>query len=123
MRGLKPVTAVLLFSAALLAANNPFLGTWKLNAAKSKGTPGTMTKEATVVFEAAGDQVKRTFTAIDADGQRINMSATIPWDGMEHKVDGPNGTPPALVAVKQINDHTLDVTVKVNDKIVSAGRA
>jgi hypothetical protein len=82
-----------------------------------------MNREETAVFEAAGNQVKRTFTAVDADGQSINMSAAIPWDGTEHKVDGPNGTPPAMVAVKQVNDHTIDVTVKVNGKIVATGRS
>ena len=27
-----------------------------------------------------------------------------------------------MVAVKSVNDHTLNVTVKVNDKVVSSGR-
>jgi hypothetical protein len=121
MRGLRRITAFGIFSLALVAADNPFLGTWKLNTTKSKGTPGMMSKEETVVFAADGNGVKRTVTGIDGDGQKINMSATIPWDGMEHKVDGPMG--PAMVAVKSVNDHTLNITVKVNGKVVSSGRA
>jgi hypothetical protein len=121
MRGLRCVAAFCLFSVALVAADNPFIGTWKLNTAKSKGTPGTMNKESTVVFEADGNGVKRTVTGIDADGKPINLSATIPWDGMEHKVDGSMG--PAMVAVKNVNDHTTNVTVKVNGKVVSSGRS
>lgn len=121
MRGLHCVAAFCLFSVALVAADNPFIGTWNLNTAKSKGTPGTMSKESTVVFEADGSGVKRTVTGIDADGKPINLSATIPWDGMEHKVDGPMG--PAMVAVKNVNDHTVNVTVKVNGKVVSSGRS
>src|SRR3954454_24176668 len=100
-----------------MAAANPFLATWKLNVAKSKGTPGTMSKEETVVFESDGNGTKRTVTGVDGDGQKVDMSATIPWDGMEHKVDGPNGAPPAIVAVKTANANTLNVTVKVNDKV------
>ena len=119
MRGL--LAAFCLFSVALVAADNPFLGTWKLNTAKSKGTPGTMEKEATQVFETDGNGIKRTLTGIDADGKPIKMSSTIPWDGMEHKVDGPTG--PAMVAVKKINDHTVNVTVKVNGKIVVSGKS
>jgi hypothetical protein len=121
MRILHLLAAFCIFSIILTAADNPFVGTWKLNTAKSKGTPGTMTKEETVVFETDGSGVKRTVTGIDADGQKINLSATIPWDGMEHKVDGPMG--PAMIAVKSVNDRTLNVTVKVNGKVVSAGRA
>jgi hypothetical protein len=78
-------------------------------------------KEETVIFEADGNGIKRTLTGIDADGQKINMSATIPWDAVEHKVNGPMG--PAMVAVKNVNDHTVNVTVKVNGKVVSSGRS
>jgi len=120
MRKLYLVAAFCICSVALTAASNPFLGTWKLSPAKSKGTSGTMSKEETVVFESDGNGVKRTVTGIDADGQKINMSATIPWDGKEHKVDGPMG--PAMVAVKSVNDHTINLTVKVNDKVVTSGR-
>ena len=120
MRRLQFVTMLCVFSALLVAADNPFLGTWKLNVAKSRGTPGTMNKEEIVTFAQDGNGIKRTVTGVDADGQKINLSATIPWDGMEHQVEGPNG--PAMVAVKSVNDHTLNVTVKVNGKLVSTGR-
>src|SRR3954469_20983713 len=122
MRGLNLIALFWVFSVALVAADNPFLGTWKLNVGKSKGTPGTISKEETVVFESDGNGIKRTVTGVDGDGQKLDMSATIPWDGMEHKVDGPNGAPPAMVAVKTANANTLNVTVKVNDKVVSSGR-
>ena len=88
-----------------------------------KGTPGTLSKEGTVVFEAEGDQIKRTLTGIDADGLRVNMTGTIPWDGKEHKVDGPNGAPPAMVAVKRVNERTIDVNVTVNGKLMASGRS
>lgn len=87
----------------------------------SKSTPGTMFKEQTVVFESDGSRIKRTVTGIDADGQKIDMSDTIPWDGMEHKIDGPGG--PVMVAAKRVNDRTLNVTVKVNGKVVASGRS
>jgi len=115
------VTAFCVFSVVLTAADNPFLGTWKLNTAKSKGTPDTMEKESTVVFASDGNGIKRTVTGIDSDGKPIHLSATIPWDGMEHKVNGPDGAP-AMVAVKTVNPNTLDVTVKVNGKVVSSGK-
>ena len=121
MRALHLLPAFCVFSAILTAADNPFVGTWKLNTAKSKGTAGTMFKEQTVIFETDGNDIKRTLTGVDPDGQKINTSATIPWDGKEHKVDGPMG--PAMVAVKSINDHAVNVTVKVNGKVVASGRS
>lgn len=123
MRALSCVAAVCVFSVALVAADNPFVGTWKLNTAKSRGTPGTLSKEATVVFEAVGDQMKRTVTGINPDGEPVNNSSTIPWDGKEHKVEGLQGQP-LMVAVKSVNDRRVNVTVKnAEGKVVSTGHA
>jgi hypothetical protein len=105
MRGLNLIAAFCVFSVALVAADSPFLGTWKLNVAKSKGTPGTMSKEEKVVFESDGNGIRRTVTGVDGDGKKIDMSDTIPWDGMEHKVGGRTGDPPAMVAGDTRNDH------------------
>ena len=120
MRGLHLLSAFCVFSIILTAADNPFVGTWKLNTTKSKGTPGTMNKEETVVFETDGNGVKRTVTGIDADVQKISASATVPWDGMDHKIDDPMG--PTMVAVKSVNDRAINVTVKANGKVVASGR-
>jgi hypothetical protein len=123
MRALSWLAVACVFSIGLIAADNPFVGTWKLNTAKSKGTPGTISKEATVIFEAVGDQMKRSVTGIDPDGKPVNMSSTIPWDGKDHKVDDPNG-PPITVAVKSVNARTVDVKVKAADgKLLTSGRA
>ena len=122
MPGLKSLTAICVFSAALFAADNPFLGTWKMNVAKSKGTPGTLAKEATVKFEAVGDEIKRTVTGTDGDGQPMKMEGTLSWDGKEHKVDNPDGSS-VMVAVKKVNDHTLDVTVNQNGKLLQTVKA
>ena len=117
MRELKIFIAICVFCVALAAADNPFLGTWKMNAAKSKGTPGTLAKEETVKFEAMGNEIKRTVTGTDGDGQPLNVSGTLPWDGKEHKVDNPDGSS-IMVAVKKVNKHALDVTVKQNGKLL-----
>ena len=54
--------ALCIFGLAVsFAAENPNMGTWKLNEAKSKFPPGA-TKNTTVVYEAAGDSVKVTGT-------------------------------------------------------------
>ncbi len=54
--------------AACFAADDPNMGTWKLNEAKSKLTPGEG-KNTTVVYEAAGDQVKVIIDGTDKDGK------------------------------------------------------
>ena len=93
MRGLLLAATLSLFSITLTAADNPFIGAWKLNVAKSKGTPGTISKEETVVFTTEGDAVKRTVTGIDADGQKLDMSAhhSLGRDGTQSRWAGGTG--------------------------------
>jgi len=51
--------AVILAGVSLASAQDPNMGTWKLNEAKSKFGPGA-TKNHTVAYEAAGDMIKVT---------------------------------------------------------------
>jgi hypothetical protein len=43
-----------LLAQPLFAADNPFLGTWELNVAKSTYSPGPAPKEVNVKFEQRG---------------------------------------------------------------------
>jgi len=119
MRVFHALCAFCVVSTALLAAESPFVGTWKLNTGKSRSTPGTAVKEMTVTFEAVGNESKRGPTGTDGDGQPINQDSTIAWDGRDHAIDAPGMT----VAVKQVNDRTLSVTVKQEGKVVDSVRA
>ena len=49
------VVMAVMASGPLLAQNNPFVGTWKLNLAKSKDT-GAFPKEETLSVQMIGDQ-------------------------------------------------------------------
>jgi hypothetical protein len=75
---------VCMVAAAMCFAGDPNMGTWKLNAAKSKVAAG-LPKPITVVYEAAGDKVKVTVDGIGADGQRMHSE----WTGVfDDKKDG-----------------------------------
>jgi hypothetical protein len=105
------------FSTVLVAADNPFVGTWKLNPAKSTFTPGAAPKEMMVVFAADGDKIKRVATGIDSDGEPVHENSSIAWDGKDHPIDVPPGM---TVAVKQVNARTLDVTIKRQGTAISS---
>lgn len=63
------LTLALCFVGAVLGfAQDAKMGTWKLNESKSKLAPGA-TKNHTVVYEAAGDNVKVTVDGTDSDGK------------------------------------------------------
>lgn len=105
--------AALAFSVTLVAAENPFVGTWKLNNAKSKFAPDTETKEMKVVFEESGGQVKRVATGIDSDGEPVAETSVVAWDGKDHTIPGPGMT----VAVVR-SGRTINVTLKREGKVV-----
>jgi hypothetical protein len=113
-------TVVLCFVGATLCfAAAGFMGTWKLNEAKSKLSPGTP-KNSTVVYEAAGDSVKVTIDGTDSDGKPTHNEWTGKFDGKDYPVTGdPNSDARSL---KKINDYTLTFAVKKGDKVITSGR-
>src|SRR3989442_13632288 len=75
------LTLVLCFvAAAVCFADDAFTGTWKLNEAKSKIAPNAP-KNNTVVYEAAGDNVKITVDGIGNDGKPTHDEWTGKFDG------------------------------------------
>jgi len=104
---------------AVCFAADAFIGTWKLNEVKSKFSPGAP-KNATVVYEAVGDNVKVTIDGIDGDGKPTHNEWTGKFDGKDYPVTGdPNSDTRSL---KKINDHTLTFAVKKGDKVTTTGR-
>ena len=106
-------------AAVCIAADDAFLGTWKLNEAKSKFSPGTP-KNTTVVYEAAGDSMKVTIDGTDADGKPTHNEWTGKFDGKDYPVTGDSSSDAR--ALKKIDDNTITFTVKKGDKVTTSGR-
>jgi hypothetical protein len=103
-----------------LAAADPAIGTWKLNVAKSKYSPGPAPKSATITYEVSGDGVKRTGETVTADGQTTSFSYTAQYDGKEYPVTGnPNAD---TIVLKRINDYTSESTLKKGGKFSATAR-
>lgn len=115
------LTLVVCFAgAAVCFADNPHMGTWKLNEAKSKIAPGSP-KFNTVVYEAAGDNTKVTVDGTDGDGKPLHNEWSGKFDGKDYPVTGdPNSD---IRSYKKVNDNTLEFINKKGDKVVTSGRA
>ena len=105
--------------AASFAAENPNMGTWKLNEAKSNFPPGA-TKNSTVVYETAGDGVKVTTDGTSGDGKPVHTEWTGKFDGKDYPVTG--GAAGAMRSYKVINAHTMEVTGKEDGKVTTSGK-
>lgn len=100
-------------------AADPLIGTWKLNEAKSKFTPGTG-KSTRVVYEARGDQVRITTDGVNADGKPTHGEWIGKLDGKDYSVTGdPNAD---MRSYRKVDDRTLDFTGKKGGKITVTGR-
>jgi hypothetical protein len=113
------VMVLCLAGAAVCLADDAQMGTWKLNEAKSKFSPGAQ-KNTTVVYEAAGDSVKVTVDGVDGDGKPAHNEWTGKFDGKDYSVTGdPNAD---MRSYKKVNDHTLTVTNKKDSKVTMSAR-
>jgi hypothetical protein len=114
------VAATLLAFAPNAAAQDPaaMVGTWKLNAAKSKFTPGPAPKSLTIVYTPAPDG--RTSIVVDAtpaEGQALHWEATVADDGKDAPVKGnPNAD---SISVKRIDARTGTTTWKKDGKVTA----
>jgi hypothetical protein len=94
MKRLCTVFAILFLTLAAagmaLAQGNPFVGTWKLNVAKSKYDPGPPPKSQTRTWDASG---KVSVKGINAAGKPVSYGYPIKEDGKEYPTVGaiPNG--------------------------------
>ena len=83
---------VCMVGAAAAVTTTAHMGTWKLNEAKSKFDPGA-TKNTTVVYASAGDNVKITVDGLDGAGKSVHTEWTGKFDGKPYPVTGNPATP------------------------------
>ena len=96
-----------LTAAGLMAAQtNPFVGTWKLDVAKSKYDPGPAPKSQTRTWAASG---KVSVKGINAAGKPMAYSYPIVTDGKEFPTSGtvPNGA--EKISSKKVAANTIEV--------------
>jgi len=111
--------ALCFFAEAACFADDPQMGTWKLNEAKSKLTPGEG-KNTTVVYEAAGDQVKVIMDGTDKDGKPTHNEWTGKFDGKDYAVTGDPKSD--MRSYTKVDDHKLVFAVKKDGNKTVRGR-
>ena len=99
-------------SVGLKAADDPMLGSWKLNIAKSKFGPGpVMQAETNQVEPFGGNGIKLTAQITRADGTKVTESYAGTFDGKEFSVGGDANVDAAYL--KRIDAYTME---RVNKK-------
>ena len=114
MRHAKLAFALFGFAATLVAAD-PMAGTWKLNPAKSKYSPGPTPTSATVTYEETADGIKRSGETVLPDGSKTSFEYTAKDDGKDYPVTGSDVYD--AIALKRVNDHTVESTLKKSARL------
>ena len=117
--GLLTFAVLIAAVAAMAAADDPNIGTWKLDEAKSKIGAGSP-KNTTVVYEAAGDNVKVTVDGVTADGKPSHSEWTGKFDGKDYPVTGDSTA--TTRSYKKVNAPTLELTNKKDGKVTLTGK-
>lgn len=105
-------------TVALGFQDNSQIGTWKLNEAKSKFAGKA--RNHTVVYEAAGDQIKVTVDGVDENGGAVHNEWTGKFDGKDYAVTGDANSDTR--SYRMVDKHTLAIAGKKDGKETLTGR-
>src|SRR5207249_5188273 len=82
-RSIALVAAILIVSAGVAADDNPLIGKWKINLAKTKYNAGAPPKNQVITYDMVGDALRLTAEIDNAQGHQTN-SYTAKYDGKDY---------------------------------------
>ena len=103
-------------TVALHAQADAHVGTWKMNAAKSKLAPDSTVKSQTRTYAMYGDGLKGTVASVNADGSKTTTSYSAHFDGKDYPYSG-NPLIDTIV-LKKVDANSFEGTLKKSGKVV-----
>jgi hypothetical protein len=95
--------------ASAAGAPDPIVGTWSLNVAKSKFSPGHELKSQTRTYSETADGVSLKVNGVGADGSAITQQATFKYDGKSYPMTG--AADYDALSLKRVNGSTVNSTM------------
>ena len=108
--------------AMQLAAADLYLGTWKLDTAKSKYDPGPGPKSLTSVLSVDGDWIVTKTEGVAADGKSTTTSNRYKRDGKDYPWNTATESGKSTISIKMMDDHHTVATVKRDGKAISTSK-
>ena len=102
---------LVVFSLAAWAADDPQTGTWKLNVAKSKFSPGPPPQTQSVTTKPFGnDGVTLSLDGMNARGEKFTISYSAKYDGKEYPrmEAGAGAVAGQTVTLQRMDAHTVE---------------
>jgi hypothetical protein len=92
--------------------DDPSIGTWKLNVAKSKFTPGPPIKADTRSYDVQDGWLIVTTETTQPSGEKTGVRFAAKFDGKEYPQIGRFAPTVALISYQPVDKRTLKYTVK-----------
>jgi len=112
--------AICIFGLTLMAAENPFVGTWKENMDKSKLSGAEGVANVTVKYEMDGDTFKASVEGTDPQGQPASFTYEGKLDGTPGAVTG--ATMMDAISLQRLGTHSMKVIGKKDGKVAYTDR-
>ena len=112
------LAVVLAWSAGLTAQNEPFLGTWEINLAKSSITRSAPPQAESIANVAEASGFKSTLTSVTGRGTSVEIHH-YNFDGNFHQTEGSD---PRELSFKRIDRRTIESDTRRNGNITVTRR-
>jgi hypothetical protein len=111
------VLAMLVISVGVYGDDNPLIGKWKINLAKTKYNAGTPPKNQVITYEMVGDALRLTAEIDNAQGHQTN-SYTAKYDEKDYSFTSTarDAVKGQTVRLKRVDANTTQRTTFLNGK-------
>jgi hypothetical protein len=116
------IAALVLALAVIALAQNPNIGTWKMNPAKSKFNDPLALKSYTMTIEPQEGGFKIVQDSVDSNGTVYHRSWAAKYDGTDFPVTGKWNHDGDIYSSTRTNPSTTDYVFKKNGKEVYRGQ-
>lgn len=101
-------------------ADDRWLGTWRLDVAKSNYSPGAPPRSTTIKLEPFDGGIKYTTDGVDALGKRIHFEYVAKFDGGDYPFKGSQAVD--TISIRRIDDSSYETTLKKAGAVVTTTR-
>jgi hypothetical protein len=102
------------------AQDDPRIGTWALNLAKSKYTPGPPPTKEIRTYSALGHTMNVSVESVDLHGNRVSLRYTAGENGKDYPLTGLASAD--AIAMRRIDGRTFEADTKKNGKVIGTTR-
>ena len=111
---------VIIATGIVSGQTDPRTGTWALNVAQSKYTPGPPPAKEIRTYAAVGDTIRVTVDSLDVRGNRVSLRYTASENGKDYPMTGLASAD--AISMRRIDIRTFESATKKKGKIIGITR-